>query len=59
MLVVTIPKIVKICRVDGLMIAIILNNKISNKYQHKNKQLQEVEDESVPAMACTLMTVDS
>lgn len=41
------------------MIAIILNNKISNKYQHKNKQLQEVEDESVPAMACTLMTVDS
>jgi hypothetical protein len=40
------------CRVDGLMIAIILNNKINNKYQHKNKQLQEVEAKSVPAMAC-------
>lgn len=34
------------------MIAIIFNNKINNKYQHKNKQLQEVEVESVPAMAC-------
>jgi hypothetical protein len=33
------------------MIAIILNNKISNKYLHKNKQLQEVHVESVPAMA--------
>jgi hypothetical protein len=35
LLVVSIPKIVEIWRVVGLTIAINLNNKISNKYQHK------------------------